>query len=292
MPSDYTLYKIIFYSLDPLGPQLRPSEIARRLKVSRDVIKHTLQLWEDTKNIRGKASPGRPRKTTVKEDNTIIKLAERRAEEGSEKLVGRLKRKNIEISERTVRRRIEEEGFQSGHPILKPLLTSTPMENRLFWANQHSDEDWQRVIFTNEATFHLYTPVPWTRWRPGQRPVGRTVKYPAKIHAWGCFSSHGFGKLVLFQGNLTGKKLTNIYAHGLLSSANNMFTGQWKLQEDNDPKHMSHVAKAWKQTHNITHLPWPSQSPDQNPMENVWAVLKMNVAQHHAWTMKTLCKVI
>ena len=42
----------------------------------------------------------------------------------------------------------------------------------------------------------------------------------------------------------------------------------------------------------IKNLPWPSQSPDLNPMKNVWAILKANVADHKVTSVKELISVI
>ncbi|ORD97419.1 TCB2 [Hepatospora eriocheir] len=47
------------------------------------------------------------------------------------------------------------------------------------------------------------------------------------------------------------------------------------LQQDNDPKHTSNVVKDWLDEKNIDVLPWPPQSPDMNPIEHIWAYMKM-----------------
>ena len=51
----------------------------------------------------------------------------------------------------------------------------------------------------------------------------------------------------------------------------------WILQEDNDPKHRSKIAQKWKTENNVEVLPWSSMSPDQNPIENIWRLVKINI---------------
>ena len=51
----------------------------------------------------------------------------------------------------------------------------------------------------------------------------------------------------------------------------------WLLQEDNDPKHRSKKATEWRNKYRVTRITWPSESPGLNPIENVWALLKMKI---------------
>ncbi|GBB95053.1 hypothetical protein RclHR1_24680003 [Rhizophagus clarus] len=85
--------------------------------------------------------------------------------------------------------------------------------------------------------------------------------------------------------------MCSIYERGLLPSACELFgedSIDWILQEDNDPKHRSKICKKWKEENEVTVLPWPSMSPDQNPIENVWQLLKIKISKKKIKTSRRL----
>ncbi|KAL0184461.1 hypothetical protein M9458_020157, partial [Cirrhinus mrigala] len=65
----------------------------------------------------------------------------------------------------------------------------------------------------------------------------------------------------------------------------------WVFQHDNDPKHTSKATKEWLRKKHIKVLEGHSQSPDLNPIENLWRELKVRVAKHQPRNLSDLERI-
>ncbi len=59
------------------------------------------------------------------------------------------------------------------------------------------------------------------------------------------------------------------------SSADKLYgDADFIFQQDVAPAHTSKGTKSWFNDHNVTVLDWPANSPDLNPIENIWGFVK------------------
>ena len=177
----------------------------------------------------------------------------------------------------TVERARRELGWVVTTPKYCQLIRETNRQKRLEWCQKMIDtnEQFDDVVFTDESSIQLDTHRKRCYLKKSTpRKLKPRPKHPLKVHVWGGISKRGPTGIVIFTGIMTATRYTQILQAGLLPSASALYPSGYRLQQDNDPKHCACYTRKFFEENGVSWWPTTPESPDLNPIENIWGSLK------------------
>jgi transposase len=115
-----------------------PNEISRDLNIRQGTVSTILRRHSQSRTVKPKASSGRPRKTSARDDRILYRIC-RSNRMKSASVLRQLwqNRINIRLSRATVNRRLLSHGLKTCTSAQRPLLNDLHKQRRLLWAQQH-----------------------------------------------------------------------------------------------------------------------------------------------------------
>ena len=110
---------------------------------------------------------------------------------------------------------------------------------------------------------------------------------------WGCFSYYRVGPLKPVEGMMNSEKYLDVLTKKVIPEMARKFPeGSGIFQQDLAPCHTSRKVKNFISLNHMLVLNWPGNSPDLNPMENLWSIIKLRLRRRDCTTMVKLIEAI
>lgn len=279
---------IIKHSKD--GKSVR--DIAKIVDRSHSTVQDIIKRFRTTKTIENKPKTAHNKIFNEADERFLVRkvkinpfLSAPKLADIAEKELGK------HASPSTIRNVLRKAELNGRRARQKPLISKQNKMKRLQFAKDYQNKDfsfWKDVLFTDESKFNIFgsdgKPYVWRR--TNEELVSKNLKPTVKhgggsVMVWGSFSASGPGALHFIDGIMNQHVYLDILKLNLPLSVQKLgLSDRWKFYQDNDPKHKAYWVRSWL-LYNCPHvMETPPQSPDINPIENLWEHLNKNIRKH------------
>lgn len=270
--------------------------IASILGKSRNWVQLALKRYAETEQLADRPRSGRPKKFSQRERKSLVKSAQGNRNRSTRIVARRFKqRTGKSIAHTTVFSELKKTGLHPHRRIRVPKLTEDQKQRRMNFAQKYSKHNWNNTMFTDEKHFLLF-PAPNRKndvvWDdPAARHEAEQVKHSPAVRVWGGICRNGTTPLIEYDGTITAAKYINILDK-VVNDIDELFPrNNWWFMQDGASAHRSKVAVSWLDDNVPNYIPpddWPANSPDLNPIENIWGYIEKKVHEKPCRTVRQL----
>jgi len=248
--SNYTRERI--QALTECG--LQPVAIFKQLRfeglpVSYPSVARIVSKVKLTGSIKNSARSGHPRKLNEAGKSFIEVQMRTNDETTSRQIQRRLTRRGVMVHSSTVQRYHKEQGWTLQNTRYCQMICEANKAKRLEFAQQviNTGDTFDNVVFSDESSISLEQ-FRRTCYRKIDEPAKRKPrpKHPLKLHVWAGISRHGATKICISEGIMEASLYCSTLESTLIPFLRDTLPNH-RFMQDNDPKHMSRVAKAFEE---------------------------------------------
>jgi hypothetical protein len=268
-------------------------ENAAKFHIPYETARKLWKKYKDTGSVENRSRSGHPTTITPRMEHQIHQQALGNRQKPFTNIANEME---PPISAKSVVNVMAKEGYHRRIGRKVPFLTKTQKSQQRAWAEANSEQDWTRVMWSDECYLHLddkngrvyVTRRPDEVWEQ-ECLVPSFKQSNICVVVWGCIADGWKGLLVVLEypggkgGGMTAARYQGQVLEDALERAMEELGKKQpgiRFQQDRAPSHKAKSTHRWFSDHNIPLFPHPSSSPDLNPIEPVWHELKACVRAH------------